>query len=89
MKRTILTSLAVSMFAANTTAQTDTLVVHQPKEVKVITTADTLNINIEGSKENPFYYFNKTIVVNPEKEEVTKTSKNIGSGLAWDFSILK
>lgn len=89
MKRTILTTLAVSMFAANTNAQTDTLVVHQPKEVKVITTADTLNINIEGSKENPFYYFNKTIVVNPEKEEVTKTSKNIGSGLGWDFSILE
>lgn len=89
MKRMIITSLVVTLFAANTNAQTDTLVVRQPEEVKVITTGDTMNISIEGSKENPLYYYNKTVVVDPEKEEVTTTSKNVGSGLGWDFSLLE
>lgn len=89
MKRMIITSLVATLFAANTNAQTDTLVVRQPEEVKVITTGDTLNISIEGSKENPLYYYNKTVVVDTEKEEVTTTSKNVGSGLGWDFSLLE
>lgn len=77
------------MYAANVNAQTDTLVVRQPGEVKVITTGDTLNISIEGRKDNPGYYYNKTVVVDSEKEEVTTTSKNIRSGLGWDFSLLE
>lgn len=89
MKRIIITSLVATLFAANTNAQTDTLVVRQPEEVRVITTADTLNISIEGSKDNPLYYYNKTIIVDSEKEEVTTTSKNVGSGLGWDFSLLE
>ena len=89
MKRMIITSLVVTLFAANTNAQTDTLVVRQPEEVKVITIGDTMNISIEGSKENPLYYYNKTVVVDPEEEEVTTTSKNVGSGLGWDFSLLE
>lgn len=89
MKRIIITSLGAFLFASNTNAQTDTLVVRQPEEVRVITTADTLNISIEGSKENPQYYYNKTVVVDTEKEDVTTTSKNVGSGLGWDFSLLE
>ena len=89
MKRMIITSLVASLFAANTNAQTDTLVVRQPKEVKVITAGDTLNISIEGSKENPLYYYNKTVVVDQGKEEITTTSKNVGSGVGWDFSLLE
>lgn len=89
MKRFIITSLVVSLFVVNSNAQTDTLVVHQPEEVKVITIGDTLNISIEGSKENPVYYYNKTVVVDSEKEDVTTTSKNVGSGLGWDFSLLE
>lgn len=77
------------MFAANINAQTDTLVVRQPEEVKVITIGDTLNISIEGNKDNPGYYYNKMVVVDSEKEEVTTTSKNIRSGLGWDFSLLE
>lgn len=77
------------MFAANVTAQTDTLVVRQPEKVKVVTTGDTLNISIEGQKDNPGYYYSKTVMVDSEKEEVTTTSKNIRSGLGWDFSLLE
>lgn len=89
MKRMIITSLVAALFAVNTNAQTDTLVVRQPEEVKVITTGDTLNFSITGSKENSLYYYNKTVVVDPEKEEVTTTSKNVRSGLGWDFSLLE
>ena len=89
MKRMIFTSLVAALFASNTNAQTDTLVVRQPEEVKVITTGDTLNISIEGSKENPLYYYNKTVVMDSGKEEITTTSKNVGSGLGWDFSLLE
>lgn len=77
------------MHAANVNAQTDTLVVRQPEEVKVITIGDTLNISIEGSKDNSGYYYNKMVVVDSEKEEVTTTSKNIRSGLGWDFSLIE
>ncbi len=89
MKRMIITSLVAALFAVNTNAQTDTLIVRQPEEVKVIETGDTLNISIEGSKENPLYYYYKTVVVDPEKEDITTTSKNVGSGLGWDFSLLE
>lgn len=89
MKRMIITSLVATLFATNTNAQTDTLVVRQPEEVKLITAGDTLNICIEGSKDNPLYYYNKTVVMNPEKEEIITTSKNVGSGLGWDFSLLE
>ena len=89
MKRIIITSLVAALFAVNTNAQTDTLVVRQPEEVKVITTGDTLNISIEGSKENPLYYYNKMVVVDKDNEEITTTSKNVGSGLGWDFSLLE
>lgn len=89
MRREIITLLVASLFAANANAQTDTLVVSQPEEVKLITTGDTLNISIEGSKENPLYYFNKTVVVDSVKEEITTTSNNIGSGMGWDFSLLE
>lgn len=89
MKRMIITSLVASMFATNTNAQTDTLIVRQPEEVKVITTGDTLSINIKGSEKNPLYYYNKTVVMDSEKDEVTTTSQNVGSGLGWDFSLLE
>lgn len=89
MKRMIITSLVAALFAANTNAQTDTLVVRQPEEVKIIATGDTLNISIEGCKGNPRYYYNKTVVMDPEKEEITTTSKNVGSGVGWDFSLLE
>lgn len=89
MKRIIITSLLAAMFATSINAQNDTLVVRQPEEVKVITTGDTLNISIEGQKDNPGYYYSKMVVVDSEKEEVTTTSKNIRSGLGWDFSLLE
>lgn len=89
MKRMIITSLVAALFAANANAQTDTLVVSQPEEVKVITTGDTLNISIEGSKDNPLYYYNKTVAVDQGKEEITTTSENVNSGLGWDFSLLE
>ena len=89
MKRLIITSLVASLFAANTNAQTDTLVVRQPKEVKLITTGDTLNISVKGSKENPAYYYNKTVVVDSKKEEITTSSNNVGSGMGWDFSLFE
>lgn len=89
MKRMIITTWVAALFAANANAQTDTLVVRQPAEVKVITAGDTLNISIEGSEENPLYYYNKKVVVDSEKEEITTISKNAGSGLGWDFSLLE
>lgn len=89
MKRIIITSLTATMLAAVAQAQTDTLSVRQPEEVKVITTGDTLNISIEGSKDNPGYYYNKTVVVDSEREDITTTSRSIGSGLGWDFSLLE
>lgn len=89
MKRTIITSMVAILIAANGYAQTDTLTVSQPKEVKVVTNGDTLNISIEGSKDNPRYFYNKTVVTDHSQEEVTTTSKNVGSGLGWDFSLLE
>lgn len=89
MKKSIITSLFAALVAANVNAQTDTLVISQPEKVKVITKDDTLSISIEGEKDNPAYFFNKTVVVDSEKDELTTTSKDVGSHLGWDFSLLE
>lgn len=67
----------------------DTLVVSNPNEVKVITSGDTMTVNIVGKKDEPNYYYNKKVIVNDDAEEVTTTSRNVGSGLGWDFSLIE
>lgn len=89
MKRTILTLFAVVAIATYATAETDTLVVSHPDEVKVITTGDTLSVSISGKKDHPGYFYSKSVTVDTEQEDVTRTSKNVGSGLGWDFSLIE
>lgn len=73
----------------HTPASADTLVVSSPDEVRVITSGDTMTVNIIGKKDEPNYYYNKKVIVNDDAEEVTTTSRNVGSGLGWDFSLIE
>ena len=89
MKRIIL-SLAVALsFGLTTSAQTDTLVVNNPETVSVITTGDTLNLSISGQKDNPGFFYTKSVVMDTDQQQVTKSSQNVGSSLGWDFSLLE
>lgn len=89
MKKIIIT-LAVAFAAViNANAQSDTLVINKPDEVRVVTSGDTLSINISGKKDNPGFLYNKTVTVNPETESVTTTSRNSASRLGWDFSLIE
>ena len=66
-------------------AQSDTVVVNNPSKVIVETNDDTLSIKIQGNDSNPSYRYSKSVIVNSEKEEVTRTSNSHGL-LGWDFS---
>ncbi len=89
MKRTVFTFMAAMAIMQNAAAQTDTLVVKNADEVKVITTGDTLSVSISGKKDEPNYYFYKTVAIDAEKEDETTSSKNVGSRLGWDFSLIE
>lgn len=89
MKRIIL-SLAVALgFGLTISAQSDTLEVSNPDKVTIVTTGDTLNVNISGQKGNPGFYYTKSVVMDNDQQQVTKSSQNVGSSLGWDFSLLE
>lgn len=89
MKRTLLSLAAALACAINATAQSDTLVVNHPDKVNVCTSGDTLSINILGSKDNPDYFYQKTVMIDSDKEVVTSTSQDISTSIGWDFSLVE
>lgn len=89
MKRIIFTLLPAIALATNAFAQTDTLVISHPEEVKVATAGDTMSVSIIGEKNNPNFFYSKKVVLDSEQEDVTTTSKNAKSGLGWDFSLIE
>ena len=89
MKRIMITLMAAMAIMQNAPAQTDTLVVKNADEVKVVTTGDTLSVSIRGKKDEPNYYFNKTVAVDSDKADETISSSNVGSRLGWDFSLIE
>lgn len=89
MKRIMFTLMAAMTIALNAAAQTDTIVVKNADEVKVVTTGDTLSVSIRGKKDEPNYYFNKTVAVDSDKADETISSSNVGSRIGWDFSLIE
>lgn len=89
MKRFIFCLLATTLLPVATHAQSDTLIVNQPEQVQVIRTDDTLSVSVIGEKDNPGFYYRKTVVTDKEQEERTTTSRNVRSGLGWDFSLIE
>lgn len=86
MYRLIITFIVAIASATNAFSQSDTLLVSHPDEVKVITSGDSLCLTIAGKEKNPNFFYEKKVVMDNEKEQVTASSRNVRSGLGWDFS---
>lgn len=83
------TLMAAAAISANATALSDTITVSHPDEVKITTASDTLSISILGKQDEPNYFYNKTVIMDSNAEEITTTSRNVRSGLGWDFSLIE
>lgn len=84
MKKLFLSAVIAFLASATMVAQSDTVVINNPSKVILETNDDTLNIKIHGKEYNPNYRYSKSVIVNSEKEEVTRTSSH--GLLGWDFS---
>lgn len=85
MKKLFFSAVVAVLTSSTMVAQSDTVVVNNPSKVIVETNDDTLSIKIQGNDSNPSYRYSKSVIVNSEKEEVTRTSNSHGM-LGWDFS---
>ena len=89
MKRIIIALLSALALGTDSWAQSDTLIIQHPDQVSVLTAGDTLSISVVGQKDNPGFYYQKTVLTDSVRENVTTTSRNVRSGLGWDFSLLE
>lgn len=89
MRIFMFTMLAVIAISVNAASLSDTVVVSHPDEVKIITAGDTLSVSISGKQDEPKFFYNKTAIIDSDKEEITTTSRNAESGLGWDFSLIE
>ena len=86
MKKLFFLAVVAVLTSSTMVAQSDTVVVNNPSKVIVETNDDTLNIKIQGNDFNPSYRYSKSVIVDSEKEEVTRTTANSHGLLGWDFS---